>query len=225
MNEKLCEAQSNIWARPFGEWQYKAFVHTLCKNAAQLKEDGIAINSIDRRNQKTSQLNFLKDVRLEISKCHGHFDLENLAYGGRSPDGDSVTHRQSWRGDVCGYLRTLWNGWTTSARMRTMSNARCADACLFDCSPTAEDRIEHYAHCLVVWQFLATPFPKGPGVNMDSKSIDTFFGVRQGMTDNQRLQSAKAIHAIGKVLMYRRRGTITCESDYVQALRMKWNKA
>jgi len=78
-------------------------------------------------------------------------------------------------------------------------------------SVTAEDRIEHYACCPVTRQFLSTPVPKGPGVNDVAGGTDIFFGVKRGMSDDQRLHVAKAIYAVGKVL--------------VQAMRIEWNKA
>ena len=43
-------------------------------------------------------------------------------------------------------LRTWRNGWVTARRMRTCDPTR-QDICLFGCSPTARDCIEHYVHC------------------------------------------------------------------------------
>ena len=43
-------------------------------------------------------------------------------------------------------LRTWRNGWVTARRMRTCDPTRL-DVCLFGCSPTARDCIEHYVHC------------------------------------------------------------------------------
>ena len=42
--------------------------------------------------------------------------------------------------------RTWRNGWVTARRMRTCDPTR-QDVCLFGCSPTARDCIEHYVHC------------------------------------------------------------------------------
>ena len=38
-------------------------------------------------------------------------------------------------------FKTLWNGWTTAARFQEVK------PCVLGCSPSAEDRIEHYACC------------------------------------------------------------------------------
>ena len=52
-------------------------------------------------------------------------------------------------------FKTLWNGWTTAARFQTVA------PCVLGCSPTAEDRIEHYCRCpfthelLVGWMGLS----------------------------------------------------------------------
>ena len=41
--------------------------------------------------------------------------------------------------------RTRWNGWVTQRRMQSLPG--CRRRCIFQCSPTAEDSIEHYACC------------------------------------------------------------------------------
>jgi hypothetical protein len=240
MNENLRIAQSNFLARPFGAWHYKSFVQTLCDNEKQLRADGISIGSISSGSQCKTQLNFQKEARLQITSRRGHFDLENrirrkiARWKFYDPPAHVATRCMRMFGHlgktaspaVCaGYLRALWNGWPTSARMRSMQGASTAVACLFNCSPNAEDRIEHYARCPVVWEFLTTPPPKGPGISIELKGIDGFFGLYKGISDEQRLRTAKAIYAIGKVLLYRRKAIITRGSDFVQALRIEWRKA
>ena len=126
---------------------------------------------------------------------------------------------------VCaGYLRALFNGWPTSARMRSMKGAGPIMSCLFGCSCSAEDRIEHYARCPIVWQFLSTPWPNGLGTSLELKGIDGFFGICKGVSDERWLLTAKAVHTVGKVLMYRRHAKITPESNYAQSLRIEWRK-
>ena len=43
-------------------------------------------------------------------------------------------------------IRTWRNGWITVRRMRFIDHTR-QDKCVFGCSPTAHDSIEHYCHC------------------------------------------------------------------------------
>ena len=47
--------------------------------------------------------------------------------------------------------RTLWNGWVTSRRMRTLSQEE--RGCIYCCGQAAADSIEHYANCSILAQF------------------------------------------------------------------------
>ena len=66
-----------------------------------------------------------------------------------------------------GNFRTLWNGWPTSARMRSLTGACGARRCVLGCS-SAEDRIEHYMVCNVAWKTLRMLPPRGMGM-LDSQ--------------------------------------------------------
>ena len=52
------------------------------------------------------------------------------------------------------FFRTLWNGWPTTRRMRSAPGAKQLQSCLLGCSGDAQDAIEHYLVCPVVWQTL-----------------------------------------------------------------------
>ena len=89
------------------------------------------------------------------------------------------------------YLRTIWNGWPTSHRMRTMANAPAVRPCLFGCQH-AEDRIEHYAVCNALWNFFATPKPAGLGLNPSMRSLSHFLLASHDMGDHEKIDMAIA---------------------------------
>eukprot|EP00973_Karenia_brevis_P043040 5959638-Karenia_brevis.AAC.1 len=86
------------------------------------------------------------------------------------------------------FLRALWNGWPTSYRMRTCANAKPVRPCVLGCSPAAEDRIEHYAVCPILWRFFIAQL----GIPVQLKSRDGFFGIIPGLTDEMILKIATA---------------------------------
>jgi hypothetical protein len=50
---------------------------------------------------------------------------------------------------IAANIRTWRNGWVTVRRMRVCQPTR-TDQCIFGCSPTAKDSIEHYVHCPIL---------------------------------------------------------------------------
>ena len=49
---------------------------------------------------------------------------------------------------------TIWNRWTTSRRFQQRQSA--SNTCVFGCSCSAEDSIEHYLHCRVIREFASS---------------------------------------------------------------------
>jgi hypothetical protein len=239
MYEQLRIRQSDYLARPFGAWHRNSFVQMLCVNEQQLRTDNVSINGFLSRTKEHGPIHFQKEARLQIRRIRCTFDLENRVrqklarwklqgppahVSGRCVRVLGHLSKVASPAICAGYLRTIFNGWPTSARMRSMQGAGPIMACLFGCSASAEDRIEHYARCPVVWQFLSAAWPNGPGTNLELKGIDAFFGLCKGMSEERWLLTAKAVHAVGKVVMYRRHAVIAPESNHVQALRMEWRK-
>ena len=92
------------------------------------------------------------------------------------------------------------------------------------CSADAEDRIEHYARCRLVRKFLEAPFPGGAGMHPKYKCVQGFFGLCKGMTEDERIRAATAVHVVGMVVMHSRNAQWGNNSDIVQALRLEWNR-
>jgi hypothetical protein len=49
--------------------------------------------------------------------------------------------------------RAAWNGWCVDYRFRNLSKRWWTKPCVFNCSPTADNRIEHYCSCSHVVRF------------------------------------------------------------------------
>ena len=79
--------------------------------------------------------------------------------------------------------RTMWNGWPTSARMRSMAG-NGEGTCALGCR-TVADRIEHYAVCPVLWHFFAAPAPIGLGLVRQLQSHEGFLCIAHEMSDSE----------------------------------------
>lgn len=89
------------------------------------------------------------------------------------------------------YWRMLCNGWCTGRRFQ-----RKDSRCVFGCD--AQDSLEHYCRCRVIWDFLTSRPPNGPGVPRELESVDTFFLLRKGLPYRTILALATALHAVFK---------------------------
>ena len=118
---------------------------------------------------------------------------------------------------VCAsYLRDLWNGWPTRARMRTMKVAGPIQSCLFGCSTRAKDRIEHYAKCPTVWHSMIVQPRNGPGFSIEQKASKRSLASGRASQSNDRRWSPRRFTLLRKSYIQ--------ESGLVQALRIEWNK-
>jgi hypothetical protein len=94
--------------------------------------------------------------------------------------------------------RTMWNGWPTAARMRSLTGTgegRCALGC-----DSGKDRIEHYAVCPLAWRFLGAPKPIGLGMGCHLRSLAGFLTVAHGMTDAEKTDMAVAVYAVARTV-------------------------
>eukprot|EP00973_Karenia_brevis_P083857 11636159-Karenia_brevis.AAC.1 len=95
-------------------------------------------------------------------------------------------------------FRTLWNGWPTSARMRSMPDAFGTQMCAFGC-PHAEDRVEHYLVCPYVWRVLKQSPPRGVGLDENSMTLKTML-LADHQTSGVKARIAIACYAISRTV-------------------------
>ena len=89
------------------------------------------------------------------------------------------------------WLKTICNGWVTSARIRQSNaifqNFHARSCCLFGCSHDEPDALVHYVHCIPLWsavqdlipQFVLSPFGEDI-LGVSSPSRAQFLGVLLG---------------------------------------------
>ena len=102
---------------------------------------------------------------------------------------------------LAAYFRALWNGWCTSRRMRTMAGH---SGTVFPCVLCGEgqDSLEHYSLCEVFWEFCNKDRPQGLGIQSSLRSRETFFLVRPGMADEDKIRMALGIYALFRSVIY-----------------------
>ena len=107
-------------------------------------------------------------------------------------------------------FRTLWNGWTTAARFQK------GGCCVLACSPSAEDRVEHYCHCpfffhlVTVWLGLENRLASLPG----------FLLVADNMSNRDIALMAVAVYAMHRATAHYRQASSPCPEqvrDFLQA--------
>ena len=104
-----------------------------------------------------------------------------------------------------------------------MPNAGPVLPCVLGCCNEAKDRIEHYARCPIVWKFISTPTPSGPGTSLAHKGLDVFFALQKGTPEYMQLRMAAAVHTVGKVIMFLRQGHILLQ-DIDKAFLLEFRK-
>jgi hypothetical protein len=239
MHDDLTITQCSFFSRPFGKWHDYSYVSRLRKNEFDLRRVGITVQGVLLDIKSGKGLNFQKKTRELITKKTSKYCMEErircrtARWKFSGPPAHVAARCVRLLGILklrvnpavaAGYLRALFNGWPTTARMRNMEGAGEIKACVFGCSDTAEDRIEHYCRCPIVWKFIGAPAPREAGIPCTYKGINGFFGMCKGMTAEEQVRAATAVHVTGKVVMYMRKGLLSGSCDLVQVFRLEWNK-
>ena len=109
------------------------------------------------------------------------------------------------------FFRTIWNGWPTTARMRTAAGASKTSGCVFGCEG-CEDRIEHYIVCQIPWTVLP-----GIGLCAEWKSKQFMLAAEKGMEERQLVLIACANYAIARAVhCIRLQGLTECPAKLVR---------
>ena len=222
MHAELVEVQKNYLNRPLGQWHYASFVQILHQASRYVHGDlGINTKTIWQNNPDSFQACMTKAIHAAVMPYLVERRIRQKL--GRwcltTPIGHA-TRRVLWSlgiiqrrcpPRVCsGYLRTLFNGWTTSRRMRTLAGgAERIQSCVFGCSG-ALDCIEHYALCPILWRFLSKPKPMGLGLPMAHRSLDNFLLAARGTTTQQVVAMATAVYASHRASMALRKDRSLC---------------
>ena len=111
-----------------------------------------------------------------------------------------ITVRRLCRPCVAGmFFRTLWNGWPTSARMRSMPDAATTRGCLLGCQH-GEDRIEHYLVCEQMWHELQKNPPQGIALSIERRTRESMLLAERGLVPADIVKIANACYAIARTV-------------------------
>eukprot|EP00973_Karenia_brevis_P094540 12423019-Karenia_brevis.AAC.1 len=187
----------------------ETFVDRLIKNREEVERAGICLYTIGRQlslsgcSHSDRQQKLLRDaVKMKLEPYNAarrvQAKIARWKFDG-APEEIAATVLQNYEriGSQCrpcvvaSCFRTLWNGWPTSARMRSMQNHSGTEPCIFGCAD-AEDRIEHYMTCGSMWQVLSTLPPSGLGMQVKRRKVQTMMMATPGMADEEVLAAAVA---------------------------------
>ena len=214
-------AQRDSFKRPFGKWHQNVFVATLCDNWKMCKRQGIQITP--------SSHNFQKMSRAALSQKLCPFDLEErirskmkrwcFKDAPRHVAVRLVKNFTTFEGRlppavISTYFRALWNGIPTSRRMATCENFT-AVPCVFGCSITAADSLEHYCRCPRLQEAI------DPFMSTRCNGLEDFFGTLKGMTDMDRLNCARRVRVTCRAMQLARGMHY---DSILEIVHLEWNR-
>ena len=233
-HEQILSAQSDHGRRPFKGWHNASYAKILYDNERELRGLGIHGDSILAVAQDASPNSFQRQARKLVVR---HFTPHSIE--------ERVRHKMKrWRfydpprhvaerivnnfnllaksvppAVIASYLRALWNGVPTTRRMGTMAGFRCTN-CVFNCSATACDSLEHYFYCHKLFDALrACPITRFPDA---VHRLDTLFGVVKGMSAHEKVEAARIIHVMLRLIHFARRTDPS--QDFGFAAVLEWRK-
>ena len=216
MLNELMDIQVENLRRPLGPWHRRSFVEIIVHNEDALRNAGITLSSIEQ------------SLSLSLDRAISFQAAARQAITNPKRSLDALAHRirhklQRWKlqvppgilvqrvfrnfkllGQTCRpcvlamQWRTLWNGWPTSARMRSLTKADVAP-CLFGCG-SGLDRIEHCAVCEVAWSYLGASWPFGFGLQPRLRCLVAFLGLERDLDQKDRRRLATAVYAVARAV-------------------------
>jgi endonuclease/exonuclease/phosphatase family metal-dependent hydrolase len=232
--ESIRKTQSESWKRPFGRWHSAGYAKTLCDNEVALKLRGITWGTINEKVKSGGTASFQRACRALITQKIAPYSLyERVRHKAKrwkfQDPPHHVSERLVWNINLfssllpaavrASYLRALWNGVPTSRRMKSLSSfAPCN--CVFDCSPTAEDSLEHYFRCPRVRRALGACCAH---VWFDTSiPVTSFFGVVKGMPRADKLVAGRLVHVTLRIVHCARR--MGPAHDFAFIAGLEWSK-
>ena len=210
-HELRCVQMESIH-RPLGAWHRHSFVEVLVENEDSLQECGITRNKIDQAksekqrfqhvargmivNPARSLTTMTERVRHKLGRWKLDAPLGILIQ--RAFRNYPILMRNCRPCIVAMQWRTMWNGWPTSARMRSLT-ATDTEPCLLGCR-SGSDRIEHYAVCAKAWELLGAREPVGLGLNTRLRSLLAFLGLERDLSEAERRRLATGVYAVARTV-------------------------
>ena len=208
--EQILAAQAESFRRPFGTWHARGYAKILNDNVNSLHAVGIRRERIICSQEASTTESFQKVARDLIVKDSMNYSLDERVRKNalRWHFADPLNHatrrlvrnikvlqHRATPAVRASYLRALWNGVPTTRRMRTMRAFRTTN-CVFNCTPRAEDSLEHYCRCPVL---IASHV-----LDAHVRPIDFFFGVVKGLSEDEITAVATKLHVALRLMHFAR---------------------
>jgi len=201
--------------RAFGMWFQHCYSYVLARNTRLLSDKGLSLHCSLTEVKQAFQV-YNAEPRLR-QKIHRWKLASPPAHTARRILANINEIGALCRPCVVGAaFRTLWNGWPTSARMRSMPGISVC-GCVFGCEDS-DDRIEHYLLCSKVWKFLLRPFPNGLGFTAGQRNLQYMLFGDRGMTLEAKLCVAHALYAIMRTVHTARQHPKALKADVIMKL-------
>ncbi len=215
--DALMDTQVENLRRPFGPWHSSCYYANLQRNLLHLKQHAITMHAVQAQSDRASKKGKLRKDSFQAvarqwiqQKCEEYRTQHRVrhklhrwklkdppAFVARRAQANFLVLKEYCRPCVVSaYIRSLFNGWPTSARMRTMEGT-VTKGCVFGCA-TALDRLEHYAVCTCVWSFFLKPLPNGLGLDAQYRSLQNFLLLEKGMSLQHKLAMAIGVYATSR---------------------------
>ena len=189
--------------RPFGFSIRSSFVYILAENLERLQACGV------RCNPSSTQSRLQTSIKAAIQPYDATERIRQKIQRWKLEGAPGLLSRRIHAnleavGKICrpcttsAVLRTIWNGWPTSARMRTLTGAPVGKGVL-GCE-FAEDRVEHYLLCEKVWNYLLRPFPQGLGMRPELRNHTSMLLAAAGLTEADKVAIVTAVYAISRAV-------------------------
>ena len=230
--DELEVLQMEYLYRPFKGWHQRSFYKTLNDNRIEVERLGLTLGGLRDKAMKDAgnEDSFQKHARKAIATKTAPYNLELRIRGKMKRwklDGPEATVAariarncntigRTCRPCVVGMVfRTLYNGWPTTWRMRTMPGAACVRSCVLGCSSTAVDKIEHYLVCPVAWQVFST----NHSTQLDPcrKNRQAMLLAEKGLDEREISNIGVSIYAMARTV-HACRGNEDCEPTAVLRL-------
>lgn len=213
---ELEEYQTTYFRRPFGRWHQRAYFTILSKLETSLSERGITRTEV-RRVCASDKSSFQSAAERLIKKkfsstYYAESRLRQKMLRWKLDGVPGILERRVLRNFetlrawcaprvMAAYFRTLWNGWATSRRMRTMAGRDGGTGICLLCG-NGQDSLEHYSHCSVFWDFCSKARPRGLGLNPMARSRETFFLLQDGMSAEDKVRMAVGLYALFQTITF-----------------------
>ena len=216
--DDIKRVQAEYLHRPFGAWHSTPLFKILDDNRIDMERVGINMQGVRKRMKQHGKarrkVSFQKVARQMIKSRLEPLDIEERIrhkvkrwrlVGPPAHLASRIARNiklvgKSCRPCVTGMMfRTIWNGWPTTARMRSMPNSSRTSTCLLGC-PGGEDRIEHYLVCEVAWRQLPKPPPYGAGISIVHRSRESMLLADKGLCGTDVFRIANSCYAIARTV-------------------------